>query len=75
MWVPHAGLTAETLAVAARFLAGVTWYGYEAELEQIAARLTGLSFPELVAHAELQPSRFSNLLKAHLRHAGHRAAA
>ena len=74
-WGRFAAVTPSELAVVARYLAGVAWYGHQAELSGVAAELSPRSFAELVRETGFDASRFAGLLKAHLRHAGRLAAA
>ena len=37
-WVDHTDIDAKTLTLVARYLSMTSWYGYEEELERIAAR-------------------------------------
>jgi hypothetical protein len=74
-WSQFSAVAPLELAATARYLAGVTWYGHQIELEAVANRLTAKSFSELVPEVAFDPSRFAGLLKAHLRHAGQNVAA
>lgn len=53
-------------AVAARFLAGVEWYGHREGLAHFADTLTTQKFAELSAATNFDPGRFGGLLKARL---------
>lgn len=51
-----------------RYLAGVTWYGHQRELREVAERLSPRSFSDLAREVEFDPARFAGLLKAQLQH-------
>jgi hypothetical protein len=74
-WVEFSAVSRLELASAARFLAGVAWYGRQEALIGIADRLSPKSFSTLAIETGFDPSRFAGLLKAHLRHAGQSVAA
>jgi hypothetical protein len=73
-WPRLSVITPLELAAAARFLAGVTWYGHQEQLRQIADRLSLKTFSELAHEVNFDPSRFAGLLKAHLQHASQSVA-
>jgi len=73
-WTSGAGFPPQALSTVARFLAGVRWYGHTQELDAIAARLDGGGAAHATRYPSFQPSRFSGLLRAHLRHADSVAA-
>jgi hypothetical protein len=68
-WARFSAVGAAELAAAARYLAGVDWYGHRAALGDVAAELSPLRFAELAHATGFDASRFSGLLKAHLRQA------
>lgn len=70
-WLGQDRLTARERAAAAAFLGRVDWYGHQAELLEIAARLAPDSGGDAIALARevgLSFSRFSQTLKARLAH-------
>ena len=74
-WMEFSALAPLELAAAARYLAGVAWYGHQRELREVADRLSPKSFSDLAREVEFEPGRFAGLLKAHLQHAGQYAGA
>ncbi len=74
-WARFSAVKPDELATAARYLAGVEWYGNRAALAAVAAELSPLAFAELARTTGFDASRFAGLLKAHLRHAGRLATA
>ncbi len=74
-WVRFAEVSRPDLAVVARYLAGVAWYGNQPALRAAADALNENSFASLVRETAFDPGRFAGLLQAHLRHAGHAVAA
>ena len=68
-WARFSAVGPAELAAAARYLAGVDWYGHRAALGNVAAALSPLRFAELAHATGFDASRFSGLLKAHLRQA------
>lgn len=74
-WARFSTVKTDELAVAARYLAGVEWYGNRVELAAVAAELNPMAFAELARATNFDASRFAGLLKAHLRHAGRLATA
>lgn len=69
-WPRFSAVTPLELAATVRYLAGVSWYGHQAQLKAVADQLSPDAFPALVQQTRFEPSRFRDLLKAHLRHAG-----
>ena len=74
-WGQFSAVSPVELAAAARYLAGVDWFGHRAALAEVAAGLSPHPFAELARAADFDASRFAGLLKAHLRYAGHLADA
>lgn len=74
-WEQFSAVNRIELAAAARYLAGVSWYGHEAALREVAERLSPRSFAELAGEVRFDASRFGGLLKAHVAHAGSLATA
>jgi hypothetical protein len=74
-WGRFAAVAPAELAVTARYLAGVDWYGHGPALRDVATQLSRRSFAELVRETGFDASRFGGLLKAHLHHAGRMATA
>ena len=68
-WGSVSAVTRSELAATACYLAGVAWYGHQAQLRKIAARLSSKAFADLVRETDFDPSRFGGLLRAHLQHA------
>lgn len=68
-WARFSAVTPLELAATAHYLAGVAWYGHQALLRVIAARLSSEPFPVLARQTGFDPGRFAGLLKAHLQHA------
>ena len=68
-WARFSAVGPVELAATARYLAGVDWYGHRAALGDVAAELSPLRFAELARTTGFDASRFSGLLKAHLRQA------
>lgn len=68
-WEEFSAVTRLELAVTARYLAGVAWYGRQSQLREISARLSPEAFSDLARQTAFDPSRFAGLLKAHLWHA------
>jgi len=69
-WARFSAVNPNELAAAARYLAGVEWYGNRVALAAVAAESSPLAFAELAHATGFDASRFAGLLKAHLRHAG-----
>ena len=69
-WERFSAVSRLELAATARFLAGVSWYGHQTALREVAGRLSPRSFAELAREVSFDPSRFGGRLKAHLEHAG-----
>ena len=65
-WAAYRGVSELELAAVARYLAGVDWYGHQAELTSIADQLTPLNFEELSRRVDFDPARFKGLLQARL---------
>jgi hypothetical protein len=74
-WARFTAVTRPEVAAVAGYLAGVTWYGHQPDLNEVADRLSAKSFSVLAGETGFDVSRFAGLLKAHLRHAGHDVAA
>lgn len=74
-WTPFSGVSRNELAAAARYLAGVAWYGHQPALRAVADSLSKETFAGLVRETGFDPGRFGGLLRAHLRHAGQAVAA
>ena len=69
-WAGFTAVTRLELAATARYLAGVSWYGHQQPLGEVAAQLSSRTFSDLAYEVGFDASRFSGLLKAHLQHAG-----
>jgi hypothetical protein len=69
-WTRFTGVRQLELAATARYLAGVSWYGHQDGLREVAGRLSSRSYGELAGEVGFDASRFGGRLKAHLRHAG-----
>ena len=74
-WARFSAVSRAELATAARYLAGVAWYGHQPALRAVADSLSEESFAALVRDTGFDPGRFAGLLQAHLRHAGQAVAA
>ncbi|MEI7820002.1 MAG: hypothetical protein WCK55_03725 [Verrucomicrobiota bacterium] len=63
-WMEYDRLPREEVAAAALFLAGVAWFGHEAELRTVAAALgQGAGFADLARRTSFDCARFSTLLR------------
>jgi hypothetical protein len=69
-WLQCSAVSPAELAAAARYLAGVEWYGHRGALAAVAAELSPAAFAELARATDFDASRFAGRLKAHLQHAG-----
>jgi uncharacterized protein YrrD len=69
-WLQFKDINQLELATVLQYLAGTTWYTHQNELKSLANQLNSLTFAELARQTRFEPSRFSGLLKAHLKHAG-----
>jgi hypothetical protein len=70
-WLNLPGLTADEMAVVARFLSGVSWYGNREQMLGVASRLSpdsGANLSEMVKTQRFDCSRFSGLLRAKIQH-------
>lgn len=65
-WARFAAVTAPEMAAVARFLAGVSWYGHQAELAAVAGAFSPEPFPALVRSTGFDPSRFAGRLGVRL---------
>lgn len=74
-WRQFSSVSPAELAVAARYLAGVEWYGHRAEVAEVAQALSPLPFADLLRATDFDASRFAGQLKAHLHHAEQPAGA
>jgi hypothetical protein len=54
------------LAAVARYLAGVDWFGHQADLTKFADNRTSLNFEELTQVVDFEPSRFRGMFHARL---------
>ena len=71
-WAAFPYVSRDELACAARFLAGVDWYGREEQLSQEAERLAPGSrgqLSDLASRTHFDCGRFSNMLRMELNHA------
>lgn len=73
-WLCFDAVSQLELSAAARYLAGVDWFGHRLDLARVANRMTALNFEELTLHVDFDPGRFKGLLQARLRHAASGAA-
>ncbi len=73
-WTRCTEVPAIELAAVVRYLAGVSWYGHQAQLARLADALSPAPFATLARDAGFDPGRFGGLLQAHLRHAAQSVA-
>ena len=70
-WLRFRPVKKDVLATAALFLSGVDWYGHREQLLDVAGQLqegcVG-KFPEMAKRTDFSCGRFSNMLRARLRH-------
>ena len=62
------------LSAAARYLAGVEWYGHQTTLARVADQITTLNFVELTQMVDFDPGRFKGLLQARVDHVENQVA-
>lgn len=63
-WERFEGVSKLEVAAAARYLAGVDWYGHRTMLARVADRMTPLNFEQLSQTVDFEPGRFMSMLRA-----------
>lgn len=70
-WLRFRSVNSDVLATTALFLAGVDWYGHREQLLDVAGQLqegcVG-QLPEMAKRTDFSCGRFSNMLRARLKH-------